>query len=42
MLYFLCVFQSLPTANVLLIDLGGLSKHPVSIPTKGCLKINVY
>ena len=28
--------------NVLQIDVGGLSKLPVSIPTKGYLKINVY
>jgi hypothetical protein len=30
------------TANVLQIDVGGLSKLPVSIPTKGYLKIHVY
>lgn len=30
------------TANVMQIEVGGLSKLHVSIPTKGNLKINIY
>jgi hypothetical protein len=40
--FFGCVGRSTLAGNGLQIDVGGLSKLTVSIPTKGYLKINVY